>query len=436
MAIVSFLVTFAVLSGTSAGYAFWGSSQTVTSTVTAADLTLSTTNFTSVNFTFGNEALTTTGSVTATNSTSSPSTQAASVSLTFSQSGTSTLAGKVTRVLWTTGSAANCTASATAPGTATSALWSTTTTVTSSLAPGASAIYCVRSSIASRESVAVGGGTMTFTPQIAGTIALANFSGSASASASQVTKYIYPAVTPDLTRFWMLRASSGYMWFSRCLDLNGATASGSQVLTSTCSQLSVATSEHWKFASSGVTGYLTLQPRTASSLRLDDNSSSTSGAGLTVVTAGNSSTSLNQLWQVQQVSSTLYQLVNAYSGMCLTSAQSGWDVGGQSTQVPCNGGGTQLFSLSQTVENLACTASTNYVWSWTATTTGPYTIYVGGTAVGSTTTATANSLTVPASTIPPYSGQFTNWTMSDGNGTQVAVGQLTTGSPGTCKVYQ
>ncbi|MES1170650.1 MAG: hypothetical protein ABUL47_08185, partial [Leifsonia sp.] len=111
LAIATALTGFLVLAGTTAGFAFWSASNTVSSTVGAATLSLSTTNFTSVGYTFGNDSLVTTGSVTVTNTTTTTSTQSGAVSLTFGPAvaGT-TLAGKVTVALWTTASAANCTA--------------------------------------------------------------------------------------------------------------------------------------------------------------------------------------------------------------------------------------------------------------------------------------------------------------------------------------
>ena len=165
LGIAAFATTFLVLASTTAGYAFWQSSLSTTSTVSAANLTISTTNLTG--YTFGNDTLVSTGSITAQNSTVSPSTRAANVTLTLGQSGSSTLAGKVQFQAWPTTSAANCTAAATVPGSGvTTAYWSATTTLTTTLAPQASAIYCVRSTIATRESVATSSGELSFTPQV------------------------------------------------------------------------------------------------------------------------------------------------------------------------------------------------------------------------------------------------------------------------------
>lgn len=429
LAFVAFLVTFGVLASTGASYAYWQSNDSATGTVTAADLTMTTSNFTSVAYTFGNDSLVTTGSVTATNNTVSPSIQAATVALTFGPNASATLAGLVTLTLWSTASAANCTAAATVPSGATSALWSASTVITTTLAPSASAVYCVRSSIASRESVATPGGTMTFAPKISGTIKLGNFSGSASATVAQSTQYIYPAYTPDTTHWQWIRPNFTSASYNYCLDVSGAaTTSGTIVISYGCKTVG-ASNQNWKFTASGNSGYFTMQPRHATALRVDNSSSMNSGDGISVVNAaGTPATAKNQQWQLQQISPGLYEIVSGLSGMCLTSPSGAVQNLGQITQTPCNGSQYQQYLISQAFENFSCAVSNNsFAWSWTSATTGPYQVsLINGsttTSLGSTSGTTASGFSTATSNIPG-TGTY-NVTFTDANNTVVGLGTIT-----------
>jgi hypothetical protein len=425
-AIATALTGFLVLAGTTAGYAFWNASNSVGTTVGAATLSISTTNFTSVGYTFGNETLVTTGSVTVTNTTTTTSTQNGAVSVTFGPAATATLAGKVTANIWTTGSAANCTAAATVPSGATTALWSASTVLTSSLAKNASVIYCVRSSIASRESVATSGGSLTFQPQITGTITVGNFTGSTTATTTQSTQFIYTPATADVTHWNWIRpnfASSNY-----CLDVSGAgTTSGTIVISYGC-KTSGASNQNWKMTASGATGYYTIQPRNATGLRVDNGSSTASGAGISVNSAsGSPATATNQQWQLQRVSANVYEFVNPYSGMCLTSPTGADQNLGNLTQAPCSGSVYQQFKVSQALENFGCTVSgSSWVWSWNSVTTGPYHVLVthGGTTSDLVTTSSTATGASIAFTSANYGAGTYAYTIVDSVGTVVGGGNI------------
>ena len=431
LGIAAALTTFLVLAGSTAGFAYWTASNTVSSTVGAATLSLSTANFTSVGYTFGNDTLVTTGSVTVTNTTTTTSTQAGAVSVTFGPAASATLAGKVTLNVWTTAAAANCTAAAAVPPTATTALWSASPALTSSLVKNASVIYCLRSSIASRETVATSGGSLTFQPKITGTIAVGNFTGSASATTTQTTQYIYGASTAD-TAHWNWIRPNFTSSMNYCLDVSGGATTSSTIVISYGCKTEGASNQNWKFTASGVSGYYTIQPRSATALRVDDNSTTTSGGSITVNTAAaNAATAKNQQWQLQLVSSGVYEFVNAYSGMCLTSPGGTEQNLGNLTQAPCNGTVYQQFKVSQAFENFGCAVSgSNWVWSWTSTTTGPYHVRVTHGATTTelvTTAATAGSATL-AFAIPTSYGTGTyDVAFIDSNGTAVGGGTITVG---------
>lgn len=429
LGIAAFLVAFFVLAGSTAGYAYWVTSVSATSTVGAATLSLSTSNFTSVGYTFGNDALVTTGSVTVANTTTTSSTRSGAVTLTFGPAATATLAGKVTASVWSTTSAANCTATTTVPGGATTALWSASPAVSTTLAPGASAVYCIRSSVASRETLATSGGSMTFSPKITATITVGSFTGSTSATTTQSSQYVYPAATPDTTHWMWIRPNFSNASYDYCADVSGAGSTTGTIVISYDCKTSGAANQQWDLSPSGVTGYFTIAPRNASGLRIDDNSSTASGAAVTVNTAGTASTATNQQWQLQTVSPGVYEIVSAYSGMCLTSMSgTGENLGGM-TQAPCAGTVYQQFLLSQAFQSFSCsTGLGSWTWSWTSAATGPYHVLVthGGTMSEVATTATtASGATLAFSTVSSYGLGTFSVSFVDGNGTLVGTGTIT-----------
>jgi len=429
LAIAAAITGFLVLAGTTAGFAFWNASNSVSSTVGAATLAMTTTNFTSVGYTFGNETLVTTGSVTVTNTTTTTSTQSGAVSVTFGPAASATLAGKVTATIWTTALATNCNAGATVPGTATIALWSTSPVLTASLAPNASVIYCVRSSIASRETVASAGGSMTFQPQISATITVGNFTGSASATTTQSTQYIYPGTTTADVTHWNWIRPNFSSTYDYCLDVSGGgNASGTIVISYGC-KTSGAGNQNWKLTASGAAGYYTIQPRTATALRVDNNSSSASNGSITVNTAaGAPATATNQQWQLQQISANIYEFVSAYSGLCLTSPSGTAQNLGNLTQTPCTGSVYQQFKVSQALESFACTASAgSWRWTWNSVTTGPYHVFVthGATTTELVTTAATATGATLAYTTANYGNGTYNVSFVDSLNTVVGSGTIT-----------
>lgn len=432
-AIVAFLASFAVLASTTAGYAYWTAGVSATGTVGAASLALSTTNFTSVGYTFGNESLVTTGGVTVTNTTTTTSTRAGAVSLTFGPDTVSTLAGKVTLTLWPTASVANCTAAATVPSGATSALWSASTSVSTTLAAGAGASYCVRSSIASRETVALAGGSLTFAPKISGTITVGNFTGSTSATTTQTTHYIYPSATANTANWNWLRPKAVSADYDYCVDVSGggASDSGTPVISFGCKS-SGAINQQWKFIASGVAGYYTIEPRNATGLRIDNGSSMSSGAGINVVSAGTASTAKNQQWQLQLISAGVYEIVSASSGMCMTSPTGTGENLGQLSQTPCDGGSDQQFLISQAFESFGCSATTSaWKFTWTSAATGPYHVALSGSSTDLAVTASATATGISIPTTGYARGYSATVIFTDANGTAVGTGTIARAATGT-----
>jgi hypothetical protein len=299
--------------------------------------------------------------------------------------------------------------------------------VATTLATGASAIYCLRSSIASRESVAAVGGTMSFTPRVTGTITVGNFTGTTTATATQATQYIYPAYTSQLTSTWnWIRPNTTWITGSPklCMDVSsGGTSSGTQIISNNCS-LPGTTNQLWQFTAASVAGYYTITPKNAQSLRLD-NLSTTNGDSIRVATASGST---GQMWQLQQVSTGVYEIVNAYSGYCLNPAVAFVNY----SQFPCNGGLPQLFTISPALTGYTCAVNGNTVsWSWTGPLSSAYAVNV--TTSGGTTSQVLASTTSPASfSVAGYAAGTYTVTFVDSYGTNVASGTFTKGSPTNC----
>ena len=425
LGIAAFLTTFILLASSTASFAYWQSSQSVSSTVGAANLTISTANLTGATFT--NDTLVSTGSITATNTTTTTSTQSGVVTLTIRGSGASSFDSFVSRQLWPTTDITGCAAAAVPAGT-TSSAWSASVQVTATLAPQNSASWCVRSVIASRDNVLSSAGSDSFTTSVSGTIALQNFSGTDTATATQRTSQMYTAYTAQDTSHWQwIRPNFSNASYNYCLDVSGAsTASGTIVISYGC-KTSGASNQNWMFTRVGSTNYFTIQPRHATNLRIDNGGSTTVGSGVSVV---NSASTTAQRWSLQKVSAGVYQLVNALSGMCLTSPSGASQNLGQITQSTCTGGQFQEFLISQAFENFGCKVTNNnssFVWSWTQATTGPYQVTIANgntTAVLATTSgASANGVSVATSGIPG-TGTY-NVTFSDANGTVVGTGTIT-----------
>jgi len=257
-----------------------------------------------------------------------------------------------------------------------------------------------------------------------------NFTGSTSATTTQSTQYIYPGTTTADTSHWFwIRPNFSNASYNYCLDVSGGSnASGTIVISYGCKN-SGASNQNWKFTASGATGYYTIQPRHATGLRIDNNGSTASGAGISVNTAaGSPSTATNQQWQLQLVSTGIYEMVNPLSGMCLTSPNGTGQNLGQLTQTPCAGTVYQQFKVSQAFENFNCTVSGgNWTWSWTSAATGPYHVFVTRNTTTSelaTTGSPATGASIPVTTTNYGNGTYP-YTIVDALGTVVGGGDLT-----------
>jgi hypothetical protein len=425
--LIAALVVFSLLTGGGVAYAAWTSSATATSTASVATLALTTANFTTNQYTFANDLLITTGSVTVTNTTTTTSSTVPALSLAFDTSaGDPLLAAAVHLSVWPSSLGA-CTAATATPGAASTGTWASFTPIVTTLAKTASVTYCVRSYGAERGDLGNAAGTTSITPRVTATLSVANFTGVASATATQNTQYIYPVFTPDEYTWYNIRTTESPV---RCVR-SGGTGNGSAVREATCS---TNTNRQWLFSNAGGS-YYDIQPANATGLRIDSNASTTSGAAVTVRT--NNDALAGQQWQLQEVSAGVYQFVNNLSGLCLETAAT------SAAQVTCNATAAQSYTLSVVsviphIDSIGCTntgttgTSRRVQYSWSPAASQTYSLqYRSTTSTGNwtqvATIASGNSTYLWATgTSTPNTNGTWNVRVIAGTSTSAATAALAT----------
>jgi hypothetical protein len=391
--IIAAVVAFSVIAGTVGSYAFWAATATATLGTGAATLSSTTTGWTATTLgnedvvTTGSTSLASTGSITFTNTTSTTSTQAQTLTATFSSaSGDATLAGATTLTAWYVASATSCTAAA-VPVSPVSGTWSAGVVVTRSLAPGATATYCLRNTISDRQNVDDTDGTRSFTPQAVAQLSINNFTNSATTTSAISTEYIFPLQTIS-AGYWYYFKRATTEW---CWDVSGAgTGSGSLLISYACKN-NADTNQNFRFMDTDGDGYGDIQAGHAPAIRVAAAASTTSGSSVTMVTTN--SADATQQWQPQQVAANTNQFVNKYSGLCISLPAASTGV---ATQVTCSGGADQKVTLTERVviqlTSFACTdigtganRSVQYAWS-TNVAAGPYTVNARPNGSGAWTT--------------------------------------------------
>ncbi|PWB97031.1 RICIN domain-containing protein [Salinibacterium hongtaonis] len=343
------LVVLLVASGAGVTYALWNASATATSTAKGAQLAVTAVfGGTFANFSFQNHAATANGTVTVTNTTATTRTTAMPVSTQLSAAFAgvdATWASKFTVWVWPQ-SAAACTATA-LPASGVQGTWATIPAISTTLAPAASVVYCVRSVAAERSQLGVASGTFTITPQATATLSFSGSSAWTAAAApttTQTTRSIYPVGTVSTTNWYRISDAAG----ANCVDVESSTdTNGRPVIGFACKPNSEAgkTNQRWKLTADGTYYRISTQLSSGRSVVVTAGSDA-SGAAVSI----NSTAADEGRWQLQQVTAGVYQLVNKKSGMCLTRGA-------------VTGSGTSaITALSQT----ACSASAAQRFTFTA----------------------------------------------------------------------
>ncbi|MCR6712551.1 MAG: RICIN domain-containing protein [Demequina sp.] len=454
VAAVAAVGVFAALAGASASWGYWTTQGAATVTVDSADLTITTANFSTVSKTFGNQTLVGTGSVTVTNSTVSTSAQKGVVTLNFSAAGsTAALRGNFSFVVWLSTTANPCTDAATAGTALVTSNWNTggsyTTGTAGAFSVGESRTYCVRTTIANPATAWPSTGTVTITPRVAGSIALGNYSGAATAlTATQTTQYLFPVTTPNTAStawFYIHRVFTNAAATNYCADLEGG--DGPNGIGWPC-KTGGTTNQSWGFeAVSGKAGYYTIRSNITAATVLQQNST-----GVPVTSASFASGQVNQQWMLQQTATNyvgatatraFYQIVNASTGQCLTyAAVNGTTAALNQLQMAnCDGTASQQFLVVRTMfsavnggtNTVSCAyANPNFTVTFSAATPGMrYEMRRGTTVVSSSTFGAGGTGTVVVSFDDAADGAFDIYEDSNATGdagTLVASGTINKGN--------
>ncbi len=335
----------AVLVAGSAGAAFgyWVSAATATATLTTTSVAVSQAGFGATAATYRNHELTSTGGFSVTNTGQT----AGSVSLALAATSGGGFAAAVPVAVWPVAAPASCTPAATVPGgavTGTWAAWSWNGATT--LAPGASAHYCVRTVVPTRQSIAAASGTQTAAATL--TVTLDDAVGwvgtvSATGTATRTTELIYPAAAAGSANYvqtgrsnWFTLRSAGT---SLCLDVSASGGSGTRAISWTCHD---DANQRWEILPDGTNpGLVRLRPKHSNGLaaRL-----TVTGSAASIATADGTAA---QLWEIQRMGDNAFQLVAHTTGQCLTMSTTSGDV--QIVTTPCSPASraTQTFSLTR-----------------------------------------------------------------------------------------
>jgi len=314
-AVVGVVGSLALVAAASAG-AGWQAQVTASSSpVTAGALKVSAAGLNSVAGSFTTTARSVTGSVVVTDTSPTSSTQPADVNLSLSApAGPAALTSKLTVSAWWT-TAAVCDAATVQPGIAATGSWATGLTLTGgSIGRSGSQRACVRTSYAYMQDVASPTATQSFLPVITAISHVRAFTATAPEKVTVLSTVsgIYPKYLP--ASGWYQAVLNGT---SLCIDIaNNKTTSGTAATIWTCHATATTLQTNYYNQSFRFATYdrnMTITPRHAPSLLLALNPAQ-GGSAMIATPALPAST---QQWQLQEVLSGIYQIVND-DGRCLT----------------------------------------------------------------------------------------------------------------------
>lgn len=304
LGVLSATVTFLVLAGSGGAWAYWSTQATAKLHATAATLSITSTGF--ENSAVGGS----TGSVTLTNTTDTTSRAEQALHVSFNRdqaSGGAELAAASTLTAWRAASSAACTAEAVPTGPV-SGIWANGVQVDTTLAPGASVTYCLRT-IVNVDALGSLTGTLAFGAQATATLQVGNFVTASTAS----------------TNYTQALGVVGYNWvqFARtapnvvCLDVQSYAPIGETPLIGyTCHGPGGDgvddSNQKFLYLDNG-DGWGTIRPYLNTGLRVDLPVAPATG----LVVRAASVLSLSQQWRLVPAGSA-YQLQNRSSMLCLS----------------------------------------------------------------------------------------------------------------------
>jgi hypothetical protein len=385
-AIIGALITLLAASGAGITFALWNAQASVTGSATAANLSITTANFGSNDFTFRNNALSVRSSVTITNTTNTSSVTKGDLGVQLDTVTDAEGIGADIRVrAWRLAANAACTD---APSTVvTEGTWATFPAISQPalLAAGASATYCIISSAVGdeRSSLAVTDGSASIQPRITATLAVHNFTVSATATAQQQTSHIYPTTNQPANYTWyQIRSVAAQRG---CVDVNGGLGgAGTNLIDFACKTGTSADTQNqdWQIrVASASPAYVTIVTRYNTALRVN----ATNDNGRVEVQTSQGAGSPD--WQFQHRSASgsnsVFQIVNRANGLCLQSGTAS----GALTMAQCDGSTQQGYTLAvrgeitPNIPTLTCTDSAGttaqtVALGWTEPAIGTYQVQV------------------------------------------------------------
>lgn len=318
-----------LLAFSGAAWAYWTATASVTTTVrsSVATVTVAQSGFPSLGRVTTNTTTshTTTGTFTVT----STATAAGSVDLAITAPADG-LAERLVLRIWPVASAAACTAATAVPtSNVTTGTWASLNRAGVQLAAGASQVFCTRTTIpapadgsSARQTVDVPTGSQSATSTLTVTQTGGTWSNlGVTATTVQSTQLVHPSATvgspgyvqPGLSPWFTIRraATTGI-----CLDVSWSGGAGTPIIGWDCT---TAPNQRWEIAEATDVGpgLVRIRPRHTSGL---GSRLAASGTNVVIATASNAA---SQLWEVQRISTTTYQLVSHEAGLCLALPATG-----------------------------------------------------------------------------------------------------------------
>ncbi|QIK63860.1 ricin-type beta-trefoil lectin domain protein [Leucobacter viscericola] len=334
------IVSFLLALGAPPAVAAWSATATSTGSASAPTIAITQSGFDSLSTTFQRHTTDQRGGFTLTN------TGGGTGNAYFIAKSTSTGASKVGVRVWPTASMDEC-LNGVMPETAQFGTWAAFPTIAgTSLAPGASVIYCVRSLATDADGLATASGTQSLVATAYSQIRAGTWlAGTGNSQATMTTKAFYPLGMPA-------RAANQNNWMmvkpvsdpNQCLDIYySRSQAGTALQTFGCGAQS---NQRFEIVTTPG-GQSTLRPRTSPEMSIGQ----TGNRGV-LAAAGDSSAN----WRIETVTSTTFQLVHGDTGLCLTANTSA-----QTTLTPCSGANTQKFTMTRDPVSCSVSASNIYL---------------------------------------------------------------------------
>ena len=330
------LVAFSLFASTSAGYAAWSSNATASVRVETGTVAVTQSGAEALAVTYNLTTLADTAPITITNT----GTITAPHTLRVTAPATSALAQAVAVRTWPVTASILCSASAALPASATSSSLVNVPALATNLAPNATAIYCIRTTITAEQQRVLAAQSMIMTSSVTAAVGSWTSTPVARTAVQALADTTPPSVTVVTSR--TLRTSTTLSW-SASTDNTGTT--GYDILEGT---RVVATATGTTTTISGLTAGL----QYVYSVRARDAAGNTSTSAAVIVEPVNITTGIQ------------YSLVSSAVARCLDRQGGGTQQGIALIDADCRGSSSRMwsFAISDTDYFVITAANTSLVW--------------------------------------------------------------------------